>query len=116
MQPLIDHLSCTQAKCHGAGVGGFYLTAGAKGEGLRKNYDELVKHIDFDYTPFSGVILRMREPCAYDITAAWIEGRPQPKCKAGTIDPSLLPKLPGEGGATHKLGMGAPGTAAGTRG
>lgn len=103
MQPLIDHLTCSQAKCHGAGVGEFWLTAKATGEKLRKNYDQVTRHIDYDYTPFSGIILRMRETCAYAMTAAWIEGTPQPRCTPGKIDPALLPKLPTEGAPAHVL-------------
>jgi hypothetical protein len=49
--------------------------------------------------PFSQGMLRMREPCAYAVTGAWIEGTKKPDCPLVDPDPRLFPRVAGQ--ATH---------------
>ena len=62
---------------------------------LRANYKETLAEVDLDFSPFSQVQLRMREPCAYAKVAAWIDRKPSVKCEIVTPPPSAFPRLDG---------------------
>ena len=110
VQPVMDKMTCTNPKCHGGLVPNFLLIKQPTDEkGLRKNYESTIRHIDFDYMPFSGIQLRMREPCAYSVVGAWIEGTPHPTCVVHDPDPSIFPRRDGEGNIMHpKVEPGPP--------
>lgn len=102
MQPVLDKMTCTQARCHGGKVPRFTLVRQAKEPSqLLANYREVLGHIDYDYTPFSRIMLRMREPCAYAITAAWIEKKPRPDCVLRDPDPRVFPQPDESGEVVH---------------
>ena len=102
MQPVLDRMTCTIAKCHGGAIPRFTLIRFAtEPQQLQANYREVLGHIDYDYTPFSSIMLRMREPCAYAITAAWIERKPRPTCVLHDPDPSVFPQPDAEGNPVH---------------
>ena len=61
--------------------------------GLESNYKETLAQINPDFAPLSEIMLRMREPCAYAQTAAWIEGDAKPACVMNDPDPSIFPRL-----------------------
>lgn len=94
IQPVLDKMTCSSRACHGEKLDHFRLRRHATDpESLRHNYDETVQRIDLDFMPFSAVQLRMREPCAYSIVAAWITNKPKPTCVVQTPDPSIFPKM-----------------------
>ncbi len=102
MQPVLDRMTCTISKCHGGAIPRFTLIRHAtEPQQLQANYREVLGHIDYDYTPFSSIMLRMREPCAYAITAAWIERKPRPTCVLHDPDPSVFPQPDAEGNPVH---------------
>ena len=65
------------------------------------NYKAVLKEVDYDYTPFSGIMQRMREPCAYAVTGAWIEKKPRPSCTLRDPDPSIFPRRDDKGNIAH---------------
>jgi hypothetical protein len=94
VQPVLDKMTCTQARCHGESIKGYVIKPFAKDEKtLRENYTWTLKQINVDFMPFSEVMLRMREPCAYSKVGAWIEGKPTVTCEIKTPPPSAFPKL-----------------------
>jgi hypothetical protein len=93
VQPVLDKMTCTQWACHGGALDTFRLVENAQGDALRKNYEATLKEIDLDFMPFSEVMLRMHEECAYEMTAAWIEERPRPTCTLTDPDPAMFPKI-----------------------
>lgn len=110
IQPVLDHMTCTNPKCHGSKtIAHFILHKGAKTEKeLRWNFSETARQIDPDFMPFSQVQLRMREPCAYTIVAAWIENKPKPTCTMGPPDPNAFPKRDDDGNIVHPTAMPGP--------
>lgn len=109
VQPVLDKMTCTQAACHGEEVTTFHLTPRARGQAARANYQAVLKHIDFDFMPFSQVMLRMREPCAYSVVGAWIEKKPRPDCVVHDPDPSVFPRRDRKGNVVHpKVEPGPP--------
>lgn len=102
MQPILDKMTCTTPRCHGGAVPRFNLIKQAKElVDLQANYREVLGHIDYDYIPFSDIMTRMREPCAYARTAAWIEKKPQPSCPLRDPDPSIFPRPDADGPPVH---------------
>jgi hypothetical protein len=102
MQPTLDKMTCTNPKCHGGAIPTFNLIKYAKtAKDLMFNYREVLKQIDYDYAPISGIMLRMREVCAYSISLAWIEKTPKPSCVVHDPDPSIFPRRDGEGNIVH---------------
>ncbi len=102
MQPILDKMTCTTPRCHGGAVPRFNLVKQAKElSQLQANYREVLGHIDYDYIPFSEIMTRMREPCAYARTAAWIEKKPQPTCALRDPDPSIFPRPDSDGNPVH---------------
>jgi hypothetical protein len=94
IQPVLDRMTCSQRRCHGENIKAFRLVPNAQDErSLRANYLTTLKEIDLDFMPFSGVQLRMREPCAYDVVGAWIMKQPRPNCVLRDPDPRLFPRL-----------------------
>jgi hypothetical protein len=109
IQPVLDRMTCTQTFCHGENIPSFKITARPDQKGLLANYQAVLKQIDYDFMPFSGVMLRMREPCAYSVVGAWIEGRPRPTCTLRDPDPSIFPKRDSKGNIMHpKVEPGPP--------
>lgn len=102
MQPILDKMTCTNPRCHGGAVPRFTLIRQAKEPAqLQANYREVLGHIDYDYPPFSDIMARMREPCAFARTAAWIEKKPQPSCALRDPDPSIFPRPDADGNPVH---------------
>lgn len=99
IQPVIDHMTCGNKKCHGGGyIPHFVLNYRATAEkDVRANYASVLHQIDPDFMPFSQVQLRMREPCAYAIVGAWIQNKPKPSCQMGPPDPSAFPRRDDDG-------------------
>ncbi len=94
VQPVLDKLTCTQSRCHGRGVRNkLEITPRAEGADLEANYRRVLSELDLEFAPFSEVMLRMREPCAYTVVAAWIEGSPRPSCTVGDPKPGMFPRL-----------------------
>ncbi len=85
IQPVLDTMTCTKSRCHGANLEHFKVKRAPTDQAsLRKNYDVVLAHVNLDFMPFSEVQLRMRQPCAYSIVGAWIEGKPSPVCTVVT--------------------------------
>lgn len=107
VQPTLDKMTCTQARCHGESIKGYVIKPFAKDEKtLRENYTWTLQKINVDFMPLSEIMLRMREPCAYSKVGAWIENKPSVTCQIVTPPPSAFPKL---GDAQHeKAKPGAP--------
>jgi hypothetical protein len=107
MQPTLDKMTCTNPKCHGGSIPTFNLHRhAADPKDLMSNYRTVLTQIDYDYAPFSGVMLRMREGCAYLITQAWIEKKPKPSCVVHDPDPRVFPRRDESGNvlpASHQL-------------
>ena len=102
VQPVLDRMTCTNPKCHGGLVPDFILAkAPSQLSKLMTNYKAILKQIDYDYMPLSGIMLRMREPCAYDITGAWIEKRPLPNCTLQDPNPDIFPRRDDQGNIVH---------------
>jgi hypothetical protein len=96
IQGVLDRMTCSQTACHGGALERFKLIPHAQTDAdLRANYAQTLAAIDLDYMPFSPVMLRMREPCAYSVTGAWIEGKPRPTCTLVDPDPKLFPRVAG---------------------
>jgi hypothetical protein len=96
IQGVLDRMTCSQASCHGGALDHYKLVERASTDAdLRANYAETVAELDLDYMPFSPVMLRMREPCAYSVTGAWIEGAPRPACTLVDPDPRIFPRVAG---------------------
>jgi len=109
VQPVLDKMTCTNQQCHGGLVPHFILARNAKlPEELMKNYKAVLKTIDYDYSPFSEIMLRMREPCAYAVTGAWIEKKPRPSCVVQDPDPSIFPRRDEQGNVLHPVYSGPP--------
>jgi hypothetical protein len=97
VQPVLDQMTCTRSACHGHDLLTWRLTPhAADPKALQANYRETVREIDFDFPPMSEVMLRMREPCAYQVVGAWIDGRPRPDCTVHDPDPSIFPRIDGK--------------------
>lgn len=110
VQPVLDRMTCTNAKCHGSGKLPYRLTPHAAAAAiLRTNYENTLKRIDMNFMAFSEIQLRMREPCAYSIVASWITKKPRPDCQLKDPDPSIFPKMSADEPPTHpKFSPGAP--------
>jgi hypothetical protein len=93
-------MTCTREACHGAGRRVYKVAPHPDAATLQANYKETVAQIDPDFAPLSEVMLRMREPCAYALVAAWIDGAPKPACEMKDPDPSSFPRLE-QPGAMH---------------
>jgi hypothetical protein len=100
VQPVLEKMTCTRAECHGEGRRIYHVAPHPDAPTLAANYKETVAQIDPDFAPLSGVMLRMREPCAYAAVSAWIEGAAKPACTVQDPDPSIFPRLD-EPGAIH---------------
>lgn len=94
VQPVLDKMTCTQAKCHGESLPKYVISRFPKTmEALKANYQATLAKIDLEFMPFSEVQLRMREPCAYTVVGAWITNGPQPSCEVHEPDPRIFPKV-----------------------
>lgn len=95
VQGVFDKMTCSQMKCHGGGnIPHFLLTPHATDPAaMEANYQQVIRQIDYDFMPFSQIQLRMREPCAYAVVGAWIEGKPRPSCTIQDPDPAIFPKI-----------------------
>ena len=94
VQPVLDKMTCSQMRCHGASLPHYVVRPFAKdAKTLRENYEWTLRKIDVEYMPFSEIMLRMREPCAYRKVGAWIENKPSVTCEVHTPPPSAFPKL-----------------------
>ena len=109
VQPVLDKMTCTQLRCHGASLPKFVLKPRpSTPELLMANYQSTLKEIDLEFMPFSGVQLRMREPCAYSVVGAWITNKPRPSCVVHDPAPGIFPKLDGDAPVHPKAKVGAP--------
>lgn len=107
IQPVLDKMTCTQTRCHSDSIRGYVIKPYPKDDKtMRANYDATLRKIDVDFMPFSEIILRMREPCAYSRVAVWIEGKPPVTCEIITPPPSAFPRLSEE--QHQKAKPGAP--------
>jgi hypothetical protein len=93
VQPILERMTCTRAACHGGGRRVYKIAPHPDAAGLESNYKETLAQINPDFAPLSEIMLRMREPCAYAQTAAWIEGDAKPACVMNDPDPSIFPRL-----------------------
>jgi hypothetical protein len=100
VQPVLEKMTCTREPCHGAGRRLYKVAPHPDAAGLESNYRETLAQIDPDFAPISEVMLRMREPCAYAVVTAWIEGAPKPACVVADPDPASFPRLD-DPGAMH---------------
>src|SRR5262249_4743821 len=100
VQPVLEKMTCTRAACHGEGRRVYHVAPHPDAPRLDPHYRETVAQIDPDFAPLSEVMLRMREPCAYAVVTAWIEGAPKPSCVVQDPDPSIFPRLD-DPGSTH---------------
>jgi hypothetical protein len=108
VQPVLDKMTCTQARCHGFSLPHYVVRPFAKdAKTLRENYEWTLRKIDVEYMPFSEIMLRMREPCAYRKVGAWIENKPAITCEIITPPPSAFPKL-ADNPPHEKMKPGAP--------
>lgn len=108
VQPVLDKMTCTQNRCHGASLPHYVIRPFAKdAKTLRENYEWTLRKIDIEYMPFSEIMLRMREPCAYRRVGAWIENKPAITCEIITPPPSAFPKL-ADNPQHEKMKPGAP--------
>lgn len=108
VQPVLDKMTCSQNRCHGESLPHYVIKPFAKdAKTLRANYEWTLRKIDLEYMPFSDVMLRMREPCAYNKVAAWIENKPPVTCDIITPPPSAFPKIE-EKPQHEKMKPGAP--------
>lgn len=106
IQPVLDTMTCTKSRCHGANLEHFKVKRAPTDQAsLRKNYDVVLAHVNLDFMPFSEVQLRMRQPCAYSIVGAWIEGKPSPVCTVVTPPASIFPRMGNDEAeiSSHKL-------------
>jgi hypothetical protein len=102
IQPVIDKMTCSNPKCHGGSIDLFtVMPHPTDPKVLMANYQEIIKHIDYDFMPLSGIQLRMREPCAYAVVGSWIEKLPKPDCVVHDPDPSIFPRRDPNGNAMH---------------
>jgi hypothetical protein len=102
VQPVLDKMTCTNPQCHGGAIDLFTIMPHPLDpKVLRANYAEVLKHIDYDFMPLSGIMLRMREPCAYSVVGAWIEKKPAPSCLVHDPDPSIFPRRDPRGNIMH---------------
>lgn len=76
--PALTTLTCP--RCHGAGLGGFWLTNVNTGDELERNYQSVVAHVDLDFPPTSRVLARVREDCLQAKFLAWVGRAPDPGC------------------------------------
>lgn len=94
VQPVIDKMTCSQKRCHGETLKSYVVKPYPTDEKtLRENYAWTLRKIDVEFMPFSEIMLRMREPCAYSKVGAWIENKPSVTCEIHTPPPSAFPKL-----------------------
>ena len=94
IQPVLDKMTCTQKKCHGESLPQFVIKRHPATEAIMAaNYKAVLKEIDLEFMPFSGIQLRMREPCAYSVVAAWIQSKPKPVCVVHDPAPGVFPKM-----------------------
>jgi hypothetical protein len=100
VQPVLERMTCTRLACHGGGRRVYRVEPHPDATGLASNYKETLAQINPDFAPLSEVMLRMREPCAYAVTAAWIEGAAKPDCVMNDPDPAIFPRLD-DPGAMH---------------
>lgn len=108
VQPVLDKMTCTQNRCHGESLPHYVIRPFAKdAKTLRENYQWTLRKIDVEYMPFSEIMLRMREPCAYRKVGAWIENKPAITCEIITPPPSAFPKL-ADNPQHQKMKPGAP--------
>jgi hypothetical protein len=100
VQPVLEKMTCTRAPCHGEGRRIYHVAPHPDAPALALNFRETVAQIDPDFAPLSEVMLRMREPCAYAVVTAWIEGTSKPACTVQDPDPGSFPRLD-DPGAMH---------------
>lgn len=110
IQPTIDKMTCSNKQCHGGGLKHFVvMPRPTDPQVLRANYQEVTRQIDYDFMPLSPIQLRMREPCAYSVVGAWIEGKPKPSCVVHDPDPRIFPRRDADGNVMHpKVEAGPP--------
>jgi hypothetical protein len=103
-------MTCTNKQCHGGTLKHFVvMPRPTDPQVMRANYQEVIKQIDYDFMPLSPIQLRMREPCAYSVVGAWIEGKPKPSCVVHDPDPRIFPRRDADGNVMHpKFEAGPP--------
>lgn len=111
VQPVLDKMTCTQNRCHGENIPHFVLKPFAKdAKTLRQNYEWTLRKINLEFMPFSEVMLRMVDACAYSKVAAWIESKPGVTCEIVPPPQSAFPRVD-EKPQHEKMKPGAPSAA-----